>query len=62
VEFGAKGATCSNNHFEYLQSKGAEVIWMEKDIRRYRTDLNGQWRTQAGQLFDSLLNRLSEKA
>jgi formiminoglutamase len=28
VEFGAKGATCSNLHFEYLQSKGAEVIWM----------------------------------
>jgi hypothetical protein len=28
VEFASKGASCSNNHYQYLQNKGVKVIWM----------------------------------
>lgn len=55
VEFGAKGATCSNNHYQYLQSKGCDVIWMEKHIRRHQLIKESAYRTQAGQIFADLI-------
>jgi arginase family enzyme len=62
VEFGAKGATCSNIHFEYLKSKHCEVIWMEKDIRRLPISAESKWKTQAGQMFEQLMHRLEALA
>ncbi len=62
VEFGCKGAACSNIHYEYLKSKGADVVWLERDIRRHTLLPTHPCRTQAGQVFAGLLNRLSEKA
>lgn len=36
VEFACKGASCSNEHYKYLQEKGSQVIWLERDIRRHK--------------------------
>ena len=62
VEFGAKGATCSNNHYQYLQEKGCEVIWMEKHIRRHQLSQQSAYRTQAGQLFADLILKFEQSA
>lgn len=59
IEFASKGASCSNEHFEYIQSKQGKVIWLEKDIRRHQLIENHPYRTQAGQLMKGLLDELA---
>ena len=62
VEFGVKGASCSQADYEYLQQKQAEVFWLDKHIRKHQKDPNSKYLTQAGQLFDALLQRLHQQA
>ena len=48
VEFANKGASCSDIHYNFLKDHGCEVVWLEKDIRRYKVVENEEYITQGG--------------
>lgn len=41
--------------------KQCEVFWMEKVIRRHHVEKEGKWRTQGGQVFLKVMERLNEE-
>jgi arginase family enzyme len=61
IEFGCKGATCSNEHYKFLQEHGAQVYWLEKHIRTVEMKRESQYCTQAGQLFNQIIEELQQK-
>ncbi|EAS01195.2 arginase (macronuclear) [Tetrahymena thermophila SB210] len=65
IQFGAKGSNCCQEDYEYLKQKGAQIYWLEKDIRRYLLNKNKNQEdsltTQAGQLFEDILNKLQQE-
>jgi formiminoglutamase len=61
IEFGCKGANCSNEHYQFLKENGAEVYWLEKSIRMFETQPDSACLTQAGQMFSKIVDELSEK-
>ncbi|KAL4450917.1 hypothetical protein ABPG74_011759 [Tetrahymena malaccensis] len=70
IQFGVKGSNCCQEDYEYLKSKGVQIYWLEKDIRRYllnqnqvdsQNDNKDSLITQAGQLFEEVLNKLQQE-
>jgi len=55
VEFACKGATCSNEHYNFLVQHNADVYWLEKNIRMVTLEEGSAYLTQAGQLFDKII-------
>lgn len=62
VEFASQGSQCSKAHYDYIMSKGGQVFWLEKDIRRFGIDNNHKFlKTQAGQVMDKILRELEKE-
>lgn len=61
--FGVQGAQNTRLDLNYLEEKKENnVYWLDKDIRRYPFNQNNpNINTQAGQLFEVILNELSQK-
>ncbi|KAL4472330.1 hypothetical protein ABPG72_002813 [Tetrahymena utriculariae] len=70
IQFGAKGSNCCQEDYDYLKSKGVQIYWLEKDIRRYlvnqnqldsQNDIKHTLITQAGQLFEEVFDKLQQE-
>jgi len=61
VEFAAQGSQCSKPHYDYLKSKGCDVYWLEKNLRRFPVNKEHPYlKTQAGQLMEQVLEGLAK--
>ena len=62
IEFSAKGCSTNTDHYNYLMERGAEVVWLERDIRRFEVSPEDtEVITQAGQYMKLILNDLAKK-
>jgi len=61
IEFASQGSQCGKGHYDYLVSKGCDVYWLEKHLRRFVIDKNHKYlKTQAGQLMEKILEGLAK--
>ncbi len=62
VEFASQGSQCGKVHYDFLKSKGCDVYWLEKNVRRFAVNKNHPYlKTQAGQLMEQILEGLSKE-